>query len=142
MSSLTAWIAAVSCGSATSVHCSSGVVPVARPTSPYWFVEKVFETVRSPVGANSIDSIASRAAAVAGQAPVSGVTVASESRTSRPAALVTVISVSPLNSLTAPVTLTSSPIATRSSVLEEKTNRPSDAVRSPNVPPVPAVWIT
>ena len=32
-------------GRPTSVGCSSGDVPNARPTSPYWFVEYVFVTV-------------------------------------------------------------------------------------------------
>ena len=38
LSALTAAIAAVSCASATSVGTISGLVPVARPISAYWFV--------------------------------------------------------------------------------------------------------
>ena len=36
LSSLTAWTAAASCGSATSVGVNSGLVPAASPISPYW----------------------------------------------------------------------------------------------------------
>ena len=61
-------------GRPTSVGCSSGSVPAARPTSPYWLVENVLVTVRSPVGWNSIDSSASRAASVVGHDAETGVT--------------------------------------------------------------------
>ena len=56
----------------------------------------------------------------------------------------TVISVSPLNSLTAPVTLTVSPIVTEPTVDDEKTKIASDAVCVPRsiAPPVPGVWMT
>src|SRR4051794_22133950 len=73
LSAATAAAAAVF-GRATSVVCRSGVVPTARPTSPYWFVEKVFVTVRAPVGWKSIDSRASRAASVAGHPAETGST--------------------------------------------------------------------
>ena len=127
-------------GRATSVVCSNGVVPVARPTSPYWFVEKVLETVRSPVGWKSIDSSASRSASVAGQAPETGVTAAAASSSFvRSVAAATEISVRPLNSLTAPVTWTCSPIVTEPTVADENTKTASDA---PGVVSGPGVWIT
>ena len=105
-------------GRAPSVGCCRGVLPAARPTSPYWFVEYVFETVNSPCGATSIDSSDSRCAASVGQPTVAGVgAVCAATFTAPPAP--TVSSVRPLNSETAPVTRTVSPRATSPVALGE-----------------------
>ena len=100
-------------------------------------------TVRSPVGWNSIDSSASRAASVVGHVPDTGVTAAAAGSGTRSAAAETVISVRPLNSQTTPVTWTWSPIATAPAVADEKTKTASDAPGVASVvPPVPGVWMT
>src|SRR6478735_5021991 len=92
-------------GRAASVGCTSGLSPAARPISPYWLAEYTSVTVNAPCGASSIPSRLSRWAAVPGSPTVAGtgaVTVDASSFVTP----VAVISVRPLNSLTAPVTLT------------------------------------
>ena len=97
-------------GRPTSVGWRSGVVPTARPTSPYWFVEYVFETVMAPCGAMSIDSIASRSVSFSGQAISSGTASPVPSGSDSTLSPGPAIWVSPLNSAAVPVTMTWSPI--------------------------------
>ncbi len=129
--------------SSTSVGWISGVSPAARPISAKLFMLNVLVTVKPPVGATSSLSWSSRSASVAGKAADErdrvGVRLGALMSTTPPDP--GVISVSPPNSVTTPVTSTKSPtVREPAPALVPNTKMPSEASGVASVPPpVPSV---